>query len=67
MYNTLTSVGTRIFKEEREVDVLKAVALCAGGVPQWRHLIQFLPGEYHDRRVKTPLWTNLATRFTDSY
>ena len=41
---------------------------CVGeGVPEWRHLIQFLPVEYHDRRVKTPLWTNLTTRFTDSY
>ena len=27
---------------------MKAVALCVGGVPEWRHLIQFLPTEYHD-------------------
>ena len=26
----------------------------SGGVPEWRHLIHFLPGEYHDPRVKTP-------------
>ena len=56
--------GSVTFKEEQEVDVLKAVTLCVGGffdntlcvggVPEWRHLIHFLPGEYHDRPGKNP-------------
>ena len=67
--NSLAYKCVKRISEEEQVAVLKAVhaALCEGGVPEWRHLIQFLPVENHDRVVKSPRWTNLATRFTDSY